>query len=66
MGSFAGGISVAYVFLHLLPEVSEGDVRLAEVLGDRIAVTPLVDLGIFLVALTGFTLFYGLERLVGR
>ena len=29
-------------------------------------VTPLLDLGIFVVALTGFTAFYGLERLAWR
>ena len=29
-------------------------------------VTALLDLGIFVVALTGFTAFYGLERLAWR
>jgi len=24
-GSFAGGLAVAYVFLHLLPEIAEGN-----------------------------------------
>ncbi|MEO6651755.1 MAG: hypothetical protein ABIP17_03760 [Ilumatobacteraceae bacterium] len=66
MGSFGGGISVAYVFLHLLPELADGNVGIATALDDRITLTPLVDLGIFLVALIGFTVFYGLEQLAGR
>lgn len=64
--SFAGGIAVAYVFLHLLPELSEGSVRLREVLGDERERTPLMGLEIFAVALIGFVLFYGLERLAQR
>lgn len=64
--SVAGGVSVAYVFVHLLPELAELRTALAEaatavglpaVAGERLA---------FLVALTGFVSFYGLERLVVR
>ncbi|WP_299166802.1 hypothetical protein [uncultured Arthrobacter sp.] len=62
-GSFAGGLAVAYVFLHLLPEIAEGNEAIGELLEDTIEVTPLFDLGIFVVALTGFTVFYGLDRL---
>lgn len=62
-GSFAGGLAVAYVFLHLLPEIAEGEEAIGELLGDTIEVTALFDLGIFVVALAGFTAFYGLDRL---
>lgn len=62
-GSFAGGLAVAYVFLHLLPEIAEGNEAVGEALSETLRPTPLVDLGIFLVALAGFTAFYGLERL---
>ncbi len=65
-GSFAGGLAVAYVFLHLLPEIAEGNEAVGEALGDVLRPTPLTDLGIFLVALAGFTVFYGLERLADR
>jgi hypothetical protein len=65
-GSFAGGLAVAYVFLHLLPELAEGNKTLGELLDAALTHTPLTDLGIFLVALAGFTLFYGLERLADR
>jgi hypothetical protein len=62
-GSFAGGLAVAYVFLHLLPEIAAGNEAIGEALADVIEPTPLFELGIFLVALAGFTAFYGLERL---
>ncbi|AGF72156.1 hypothetical protein [Corynebacterium halotolerans] len=62
-GSFAGGLAVSYVFLHLLPEVAAGNEAVGEALSDVVEPTPLLELGIFLVALTGFTVFYGLERL---
>lgn len=45
--SFSGGLAVAYVFLHLLPELDEGH----EFLGERI----------YFVALLGFTFLYGFE-----
>ena len=64
--SFAGGVAVTYVFLHLLPELSEGSRRVREVLGDESERTPLLGLEIFAVALSGFLLFYGLERLAER
>lgn len=62
-GSFAGGLAVAYVFLHLLPELAEGSESIGEALDNVLDPTPLLELGIFLVALVGFTVFYGLERL---
>lgn len=66
VGSFAGGLAVAYVFLHLLPELSEGGRVIGEVLGDVLVPTPLLELSVFLVALTGFALLYGLERLAAH
>ncbi|NEK86747.1 hypothetical protein GCU60_13435 [Blastococcus saxobsidens] len=62
-GSFAGGLAVAYVFLHLLPEIAEGNEAIGEALSDVLEPTPLLDLGVFLVALAGFAAFYGLDRL---
>ena len=64
--SFAGGIAVSYVFLHLLPELAAGSTELREVLADESERSPLLGLEIFLVALVGFVLFYGLERLASR
>lgn len=58
--SFAGGIAVAYVFLHILPELSSHQrVFAAELrLSSRNAET-----WVYLLALTGLAGFYGLERL---
>lgn len=64
--SFAGGLAVSYVFLHLLPELAEGNRELREVLGEAGERSPLLGLEIFLVALVGFLVFYGLERLAER
>ncbi|MCB2225799.1 MAG: ZIP family metal transporter [Desulfarculaceae bacterium] len=64
--SFAGGVAVAYVFLHMLPELVEGRDAVGEVLGQVEHLTPLLDLGIFMVALLGFTIYYGLELLAMR
>ncbi|MEV4641333.1 hypothetical protein AB0J80_28720 [Actinoplanes sp. NPDC049548] len=65
-GSFAGGLAVAYVFLHLLPEIAAGNEAVGAALSDVLRPTPLIDLGIFLVALAGFTAFFALERLADR
>lgn len=58
--SFAGGASVAYVFVHVFPELSEGGrtIQRAELL-----VVTFSERHVYLVALAGFTFFYGVERL---
>lgn len=55
--SAAGGISTAYVFVHLLPELSEHQHETLEGYALLEANTEL-----FVVALLGLTTFYGLER----
>lgn len=64
--SFAGGLAASYVFLHLLPELAHGNTELRELFGEGSDVSPLTELAIFAVALVGFCLFYGLERLAER
>ncbi len=56
--SFAGGIAVAYVFLHILPELSHRQGSIADTLETN------NDPGqmIYLIALAGLAAFYGLER----
>ena len=56
--SLAGGVSVAYVFVHLLPE--------AEHFAGRMEGTGLERLGppVYLLALAGVIVFYGMERWV--
>jgi uncharacterized membrane protein len=60
--SFAGGVSVAYVFVHLLPELRHGQQTLAEV-GP---VESFLDHHAYLVAFAGFVAFYGLEHAAQR
>jgi hypothetical protein len=59
--SFAGGVSVAYVFLHLLPEVAEGQEVIARHTGGVLA---FFEHHVYFVTFIGLTTFYGLERLV--
>lgn len=59
--SIFGGISVAYVFVQLLPELAEAETQIRKAVGD-------VGLGVaerhvYLVALAGLATFYGLDRL---
>lgn len=59
MLSAAGGVSVAYVFMHLLPEVAE-----AQAAVEASSATDLAELEqhAYLAALVGLIVFYGLER----
>lgn len=56
--SAASGLSVAYVFVHLLPEIAEGHETLGQS-GRGSEGLPTL----WLVALAGLAVFYGLERL---
>ncbi|MEN9937354.1 MAG: hypothetical protein RLZZ387_3933 [Chloroflexota bacterium] len=55
--SFAGGVSVAYVFVHLLPDLGEYQEAVAET-----GVLAFLEHHVYLVALLGLAVFYGLER----
>ena len=57
--SAAGGVAVAYVFLHILPELSGHQETFARALDlDR----QTAERWVYLVALAGLAIFYGLER----
>lgn len=56
--SVAGGISVAYVFVHLLPELGEAQVAL-----DEDGWLPALERHVWLLALAGLATFYALEQL---
>ncbi|ELY35948.1 hypothetical protein [Natronorubrum tibetense] len=65
--SLCGGISVAYVFVHLLPEVTEHQSRVVEALEPtNVVLAATHERSLFIAALVGFTLFYGLEQIVRR
>ncbi|WP_052000119.1 ZIP family transporter [Caenispirillum salinarum] len=59
--SAAGGVSVAYVFVHILPELAAVEAHLADATPDHL---PVGELAVYTVALAGLTGFYGLERLI--
>lgn len=57
--SWAGGVSVAYVFVHLLPELAEAQEVVAESLEEGLG---FLQNHAYLMALLGLVIFYGLER----
>jgi len=64
--SAAGGVSVAYVFVHLLPELAEGQATIdgeggAEAAGAGPLLGFLED-HVYLMALIGLAVFYGVEK----
>ncbi len=59
--SFAGGVAIAYVFVHLLPDLAEADETLAS--SEPLA---FLERHGYLVALVGLSSFYALESLAVR
>lgn len=60
--SIAGGISVAYVFLRLLPELGIFQRELEHKIGEK--GWSFLESHIYLVAMLGLVIFYGLEQMV--
>ena len=65
--SAAGGVSVAYVFVHLLPELAEGQTAIegAERGDEAAAREPLLGFledQVYVFALVGLAVFYGVEK----
>ncbi|MBV6625966.1 MAG: hypothetical protein KI793_24050 [Rivularia sp. (in: Bacteria)] len=61
--SGAGGVSVAYVFVHILPELSEHQAVFEETHKGLIS---FFEHHVYLLALFGLTIFYGLERMASE
>lgn len=61
--SAAGGVSVAYVFVHIFPELGQGQITIEQL--DHQLVS-FLEHHVYLMALLGFVGFYGLERLAKR
>ncbi|MGB3403990.1 MAG: hypothetical protein WBA77_15000 [Microcoleaceae cyanobacterium] len=57
--SMSSGVSVAYVFVHLLPDLSERQVELSQS-----STISFLEHHVYLLALLGLSVFYGLERVV--
>lgn len=59
--SFAGGTAVAYVFVHILPDLSHSQDAIEE---SNLAGLDFLERHVYFVALLGLATFYGLERWV--
>lgn len=59
--SFAGGVAVAYVFLHILPELGAHGATFQDALGVARGVAEAL---VYTLSLAGLALFYGIERAV--
>ena len=60
--SIAAGVSVATIFVDLLPEISENQAKFSTGLHRGAALFP--EQAIYLAAMVGFVLFYGLEYMM--
>jgi hypothetical protein len=56
--SFASGISLAYVFVDLLPALEKGSPVLKQAFGDLL---PFLELHTYLLAMLGILFYYGVE-----
>ena len=61
ISSLAGGSAATYVFLHMLPSLVENSEPFGKLLNQYDKLTPLLDVAIFIVALIGFIIYYGLS-----
>jgi quinol-cytochrome oxidoreductase complex cytochrome b subunit len=61
--SFAGGVSIAYIFLEVFPELAHAQLEL-----DSVQSLPVLSLDkhVYLIALLGLVVFYGLEIIAIR
>ncbi|WP_338108789.1 hypothetical protein [Fischerella thermalis] len=57
--SLAGGVSVAYVFVHILPELNQAQQTVKGAVGEAFA---FLEHHVYVLALLGLVVFYGLER----
>ena len=64
--SFAGGVSVSYVFLDMLPNLVEYNKPIGEYLLANHWLTYFTELSIYIVALIGFLIYYGLDLVAER
>lgn len=61
--SLAGGVSVAYVFVHILPELAEYQEGFRRQLAEAGGILGSIESHSYLIALLGLATFYGLDRL---
>ena len=60
--SFSAGMSIAYVFMRMMPELHGARELLVESVSEKTSM-PFEGMAIYFLALVGFLCFYGLDRL---
>jgi zinc transporter ZupT len=60
--SAAGGVSVAYVFMHLLPELADHQETIRERAAESAGLLTSLESHAYMIALIGLGLFYAVER----
>ena len=61
LASVGGGAAIAYVFIHLMPELAIGGRALSELEITQFAPTPITEAGLFLIAMIGMVTFFILD-----
>lgn len=64
--SFAGGVSIAYVFLDMLPNLVEYNKPIGQYLLSNAWLTPFTELLIYIIVLMGFLAYYGFDLAAER
>lgn len=62
--SAAGGVSVSYVFIHLMPDLSKYQEKFSEKINNDFI--EMIEHHVYIVALLGLAVFYGLERMAKK
>lgn len=61
LASVGGGTAVAYIFVHLMPELAVGGRALSELNIAEFTPTPITEAGLFLTAMVGMVTFFILD-----
>ena len=63
LASLGGGTAVAYIFVHLMPELAVGGKSLTELNIAKYTPTPITEAALFLTAMVGMVVFFTLDVL---
>jgi len=61
LASVGGGAAIAYIFVHLMPELAVGGRDLTELDIAQFTPTPITEAGLFLTAMVGLVAFFILD-----
>ena len=61
LASVGGGAAIAYIFVHLMPELAVGGRDLTELDVAQYTPTPITEAGLFLTAMVGLVAFFVLD-----